>query len=212
VPKQRGRPPKYCDEHNPKNSEKKTEDKVSETRKAPPGGAKSKARPAPPTKSETRKPPRVSPPPKSELDEPTPGEDKATMTESGAMKRLPPPGKADTQSRAKAENAARHADAQQPDTSWPVGVNGRPMARIEFSASELIPTGQYANVSVGPARITAFVDLNRTTDNGEAYFSDAERDNLVKSVNELAEMVERDVVAVQRNLVLESIQDQKATE
>ena len=93
-----------------------------------------------------------------------------------------------------------------------MGANGRPLARIEFSASELIPTGQYANVSIGPARITAFIDLSRDNDDGEAYFSEGERANLVKAVNELAEMVERDVVAVQRNLVLESIQDQKSTD
>jgi hypothetical protein len=205
-PSKRGRPPKFCDEHKG-NSKSDGEKKMTETRKPPPGAA----RPAPPAPGVTRKPPRVSAPEKGELDEPTENTSgNATMTESGSIKRLPPPGKADTQSRAKAENAAKHADAQQTDTSWPLGANGRPMARIEFSASELIPTGQYANVSVGPARITAFVDLHRAVDDGEAYFSQPERDNLVKAVNELAEMVERDVVAVQRNLVLESIQEQRS--
>lgn len=212
-PSKRGRPPKYCEVHGPnaKSDGKKEGNKVSETRKPPPKPGE-KARPAPPAPGATRKPPRVAPPDKGPLDEPTENKTgNATMDESGAIKRLPPPGKPDTQSRVKAENAVKRADAQQPDTSWPVGANGRPMARIEFSASELIPTGQYANVSVGPARITAFVDLGRS-DNGDAYFSEEERDNLVKAVNELAEMVERDVVAVQRNLVLESIQEQKASD
>jgi hypothetical protein len=78
------------------------------------------------------------------------------------------------------------------------------MAKIEFSASELIPTGQYANVTVGPIRITAYVDLSRNGDG--SYFTERERDTLVKAANELAEMAERDVIGVQRGLVLESLQ------
>jgi hypothetical protein len=80
------------------------------------------------------------------------------------------------------------------------------MCRIEFSAAELIPTGDYANVSVGPARITAFVDLDRAIADDQAYFSNPERANLVKAINELAEMVEGDVIAIQRNIVLEALQ------
>jgi hypothetical protein len=153
----------------------------------------------------------VAPPVKDSKDEPVETkEPNATMTEEGVIRRLPPPGKADTQSRAKADNAAKQAEAQQVEAAWPMGVNGRPMARIEFSAAELVPTGQYANVSIGPARITAFVDLSRVTEDDEPYFSDAERWNLTKAVNELAELVERDVIAVQRNLVLESIQEQRS--
>jgi hypothetical protein len=204
IPKKRGRPPVYCPEHS--GNGKSNEEKKVETRQPP------ESRPAPPSAGGSRPAPRVAPPVKDAKDEPveTSGSN-ATMTESGAIRRPPPaPGKPDTQSRAKAESAARQADAQQPEHVWPMGVQGRPMARIEYSAAELIPTGQYANVSVGPARITTFVDLDRDVADGEAFFSASERANLVKAVNELAEMVEGDVVAVQRSIVLDSIQEQRS--
>lgn len=100
------------------------------------------------------------------------------------------------------EEQARTADSE----SWPRGVTGQPMVKILMTASELIPTGQYANVSVGPAQITAFVDQDRAQEG--AYFSDEQRETLAKALNELAEIVEADVIAVQRNLVLESLQEQ----
>lgn len=73
---------------------------------------------------------------------------------------------------------------------WPVDDNG-PMVQISFTASELIPTGQYANVTVGPATATKFV-----TDDGK----------LEKHMNDLAELIEAEVIAEQRVLVLESLQ------
>lgn len=213
IPKGRGRPPRFCDEHKPNKSEGKSE--VSEeTYQAP------RKRPGPPKADEDNKPrqgpprraPRISASDKGKLDEPVPEEEQtgtATMTDEG-IRKLPRLGTPDTQSRAKAEKAVDRTSAQQPDTdqSWPRGIRGRPMAKIEFSASELIPTGQYANVAVGPVRITAFVDLDRAVVDGETFFSAKEQSNIVKATNELAEMAERDVVAVQRNLVLESIQEQ----
>lgn len=212
IPKGRGRPPRFCEEHKPNG--KSEESKVSEeTRQAPRKRPGSKDEEDKPRQGPPRRAPRIpASPEKGKLDEPEPSTDKtgtATMTDEG-IRKLPRPGTADTKSRAKAEAAADRATAQHPDTdqSWPRGIQGRPMAKIEFSASELIPTGQYANVAVGPARITAFVDLDRGVEDGESYFSSQEQSNLVKATNELAEMVERDVVAVQRNLVLESIQDQ----
>lgn len=202
IPKGRGRPPRYCSEHKPNGNNAegskvdKTEDK--KTRKAPPksNGSNSDSKPA-------RRAPRINK-----------GEDKPSGDEiprDEGIRRLPPPGSRDTGSRAKAEKAADHAEHQQPDTdqSWPRGVNRKPMSKIEFSASELIPTGQYANVSVGPARITTFVDLSRDVDDDEPYFTDDERANLIKATNELAEMVEANVIAVQRNLVLESLQGEQ---
>lgn len=211
IPKGRGRPPRFCEEHK-SNGKQEGKSKMSdETRPAPrkrPGAKsddESETRQGPP-----RRAPRISSPSKDKLDEPIPDEEQtgvATMTDEG-IRKLPRPGKPDQKSRAKAEAAADRTLAQQSDDSIPRGVKGRPMARIEFSASELIPTGQYANVAVGPARIIAWVDLDREIDEGEKFFSEAEASNLVKATNELAEMVERDVVAVQRNLVLESIQEQ----
>lgn len=85
---------------------------------------------------------------------------------------------------------------------WPT-VNGRPMVKIQMQASELVPTGQYANVAVGPAVITAFIDPLE-----EDGFSEDWKVNVAKSINQLAEIVERDVVAVQRNLVQLSLEKQ----
>lgn len=120
-------------------------------------------------------------------------------------------GRGDQGSRPKAKAAhertaemQRHADSD----SWPRGASGQPMMKISMVASELIPTGQYANVSVGPAQITCFIDQTRALSNGETYFSDAERAVIAQSLNELAEIVEGDVVAVQRNLVMASMQEQ----
>lgn len=105
---------------------------------------------------------------------------------------------------AQAEKARASADSE----SWPIGVDGQPMMKITMTAAELIPTGQYANVSVGPAQITAFVDQNRVIKDGDAYFTEDQRTTMAKALNELAEIVEGDVVAVQRNLVMESMQGQ----
>lgn len=203
IPKGRGRPPRYCEAHKPEAGQQKKEEKV-EARPAPGRPAPGGSRQAP----GAPKAPRIAPP--QMTDKPTEGEGKATMTESGAIRRLPSPGTPDSQSRSKADKAADRNVAQQPDTdqSWPRGIRGRPMAKIEFSASELIPTGQYANVAVGPARITAFVDLDHKGDPEDGIFSKQELQILAQASNELAETVEGSVVAVQRNLVLESLQEQ----
>jgi hypothetical protein len=93
--------------------------------------------------------------------------------------------------------------------SWPRNANGRPMMKISMTASELIPHGQYANVSVGPAQITAFIDPEREIEIDGMYFTEKERETVGQALNELAEVVEYDVISVQRNLVLESLQEQK---
>jgi len=116
-------------------------------------------------------------------------------------------GAADTKSNAKAKAAAartenqveHHTDAGE----IPMNANGKPMVKIAMVASELIPTGQFANISVGPAQITAYID----PDNPEG-FSETERENIANSLNQLAEIVEVDVIAVQRALILASMQDQ----
>lgn len=118
--------------------------------------------------------------------------------------------KAGEKSRAKAETANRRANEQvatADSDSWPRGTNGQPMMKVLMTASELIPTGQFANVSVGPAQITAFVDTQRLLEAEEPYFSAEERATLAQALNELAEIVEGDVVAVQRNIVLENLQE-----
>ena len=124
-------------------------------------------------------------------------------------------GEPDERSRAKAEKAGKRTEEQVAmldAEAWPRGSAGKPMVKITMTASELIPTGQYANVSVGPAQITAFVDPDREIEEDNPYFDAEERATLAKALNELAEIVEGDVVAVQRNLVLESLQDQISTD
>ena len=120
-------------------------------------------------------------------------------------------GKSDQQSKQKASAAMAQADkarASADSEAWPLGVNGQPMMKITMTAAELIPTGQYANVSVGPAQITAFVDQDRVVEGDDSYFDNKERATMAKALNELAEIIELEVVAVQRNLVLESMQSQ----
>ena len=116
-------------------------------------------------------------------------------------------GTRDTKSRSKAKAASQRADTAQQEQvdagTWPRNADGVPMAKIEFSAAELIPNGQYANVSVGPAKATVFVDLD-----SDQPFSDTQKENLAKSLNELADLLSVDVIGVQRNLVHESLQEQ----
>lgn len=104
--------------------------------------------------------------------------------------------------RSKAPNATTRRSSRQKEAkveakpaptmvqAWPTDDKGRPMAQISFTASELIPTGQFANVVVGPVTVTKFVA----------------DENLADQVNELAEMVESDCIAEQRELVLASLQ------
>lgn len=120
-------------------------------------------------------------------------------------------GEGDQKSRAKAQvahDSAQKALALVEPEEWPRGVSGNPMQKITMTASELLPTGQYANVSVGPAQITAFIDTDRVLEDGESYFTQEEKSIMGRALNELAEIVGGDVVAVQRNLVMESMQNQ----
>jgi len=141
-------------------------------------------------------------------------EPKAETTTTAPAKRANPGlsktvGKPDTQSRTKAETSVKQANRQQEvveGDGWPRTSDGRPMVKITMTASELIPTGQYANVSVGPCQITCFIDPE-----APSPFTDAQRENMAAALNQLAEIVEGDVVSVQRNLVMESIQDQLAS-
>lgn len=125
-------------------------------------------------------------------------------------------GKPDEKSRAKAENAQERAEQQLESVdpeSWPRNNSGRPMAKLTMTASELLPTGQYANVSVGPCQITLFIDPEQEVEIDEKgaphVLSSQTKDTLAVALNELAEIVEADVVAVQRNLVLEALQQEE---
>jgi hypothetical protein len=81
------------------------------------------------------------------------------------------------------------------------------MVEAEMSCAELIPTGNYANVSIGPARIHFLIDPDRDLESGN-YFTSEQWTNITRALNEAAELVGTDVIAVQRNLVMESMQEQ----
>lgn len=124
-------------------------------------------------------------------------------------------GKADQGSRGKAEKAAQRTNQQNPVSSIPFNANGKPMIEATMTASELLPTGQYANVSVGPCQLRTLIDPDRTIEYDEEgeplpYFAKEERDVMIKALHEMAEIIEADVIAVQRNLVLENLQEESS--
>jgi hypothetical protein len=134
-------------------------------------------------------------------------------TPKAATRPKPEPtiGNAAQKSRQKADHARQQAEKSREmvdSEAWPRGVNGQPMFKVTMTAAELLPTGQFANISIGPAQITAFVDQDRLLADDQGYFTQAQRDTLARALNELAEIVEADVVAVQRNLVQEHVQKQ----
>jgi hypothetical protein len=114
-------------------------------------------------------------------------------------------GQGQQKSRQKAETAFKTAVESNEVASpgWPHNADGKPLVKITMTAAELIPTGDFANVSIGPAQITAFIDPDAVE-----TFDQDQKDTMARAINELAEIVESDVIAVQRNLVLESLQDQ----
>lgn len=124
-------------------------------------------------------------------------------------------GKPDTGSRGKAEKASKRANEEivnEKSDSWPTAPSGLPYVKAEMAASELIPTGQYANVSIGPVRLHFLIDpgIVLQDENGgpTSFFSPQQRATIAQALNEAAEIVEVDVCAVQRNLIMESMQQQ----
>jgi hypothetical protein len=74
------------------------------------------------------------------------------------------------------------------DFDWPRDIRGVPCIKITCAASELIPTVQYGNVTVGPVNVTRFVvDLDDDADL-------LEKINRVQSVCEQAVAGERQSV------------------
>lgn len=63
------------------------------------------------------------------------------------------------------------------EDGWPVDGDGNPMVKISFTASNTVPTAQYANVVVGPASATKFV-------------ADTGQEDLSREIVELAKPVE----------------------
>jgi hypothetical protein len=80
-----------------------------------------------------------------------------------------------------------------PSLNWPVDEDGKPLTLISFASAELVPTGNYANVTVGPASATKFVK------NGD-------QKELAKSISELAEPVEW-ALAHRRDQILKELSE-----
>lgn len=74
--------------------------------------------------------------------------------------------------------------------SWPVDENG-PLVKISIAVSELVPTGNYANVTIGPAQATKFVP-------------NASKEDLVKEFEALSEIVEESLGS-RRAAILEEL-------
>lgn len=95
-------------------------------------------------------------------------------------------------------NARQSVDRRKVDAtgSWPVDPDtGLPLVQISFTASELIPTAEYANVVVGPVTVTKFI------------IDPEDDDDLAEQLNDLAEVVENKCISEQREIVMESLQD-----
>jgi hypothetical protein len=60
----------------------------------------------------------------------------------------------------------------------PVDKDGQPLVKVTFSVQELIPTGKFANVTVGPATAERYVPAN------------LEEKELANAISELAKPVE----------------------
>lgn len=115
-------------------------------------------------------------------------------------------GQAEPKSRQQAKFAAERAQEIRDtldEETWPMNDQGTPMMKVTMTAAELIPNGKFANVSVGPAQITTMIDPDKP-DN----FTDEQKENAAKALNELAEIVGLDVIGVQRVLVQESLAEQ----
>jgi len=54
--------------------------------------------------------------------------------------------------------AREHGDKNAVDLEIPIGANGMPLIKISCAAAELIPTMQYANVTIGPVVVHRYVE------------------------------------------------------
>ncbi len=87
---------------------------------------------------------------------------------------------------------------------WPVDQHGDSMVEISFQAHELIGLKDYSNIIVGPARITTLVSRNEPNP-----FSERQLANIAKGLNDIAEVVEVDVIAEQRGIALGTLEPGK---
>lgn len=103
------------------------------------------------------------------------------------------------------KNAKRSLD-QQTQAAGPIPFDeqGDPMVEISFNATELIGLPNYSNIVVGPATIRTLVSRNVRNP-----FSDVHLVNIASALNQLAQMVEENVVAEQREIALNTLDPSK---
>jgi hypothetical protein len=81
-----------------------------------------------------------------------------------------------------------------PNFDWPRDENGKPMALVSFAMSELVPTVQFGNATVGPASAMRFCEDT----------SDARKEGIRECVADVKE-----VLGKERNTVLEVLRQQR---
>lgn len=119
--------------------------------------------------------------------------------------------KEEPKSRQKAAVATKTGEQQQAlaersaglTVSPPLTADGRPLAKITVAGAELIPHGQFANISCGPAMFEIWVDPL-----DEEPVSNEVADGLAKAANKVFDALYGDVLSVQRALIQKSIEEQ----
>lgn len=87
----------------------------------------------------------------------------------------------------------------------PMTSDGRPLSKITVAGAELIPHGQFANISCGPAMFEIWVDPL-----DEEPVSDELAAGLAKAANKVFDALYGDVLSVQRALIQQAIEQQAA--
>lgn len=85
--------------------------------------------------------------------------------------------------------------------AWPRDENGEPMLQIYVQARDHVGLENFSNVTVGPSGATAFIRKGQDT----VFADDDERHAFVNCLNELSALVEVDVIANQRDIMLNAI-------
>ena len=86
----------------------------------------------------------------------------------------------------------------------PLDEQGDPMVEVSFNATELIGLKDYSNIVVGPATVRTLVSRNTRNP-----FSEQQLKNIASALNQIAQAVEEDVVAEQREIALGTIDPSK---
>jgi hypothetical protein len=87
----------------------------------------------------------------------------------------------------------------------PLTPDGRPMVKITVSGAELIPHGQFANISCGPCMFEVWVD---PLDEEPVHPTVAQ--GIAKAANTLFDALYGDVLSVQRGHIDEAIKQEHA--